>query len=126
MVIDLTEFQDKIWDRIFEPIAGDVPFQTLTVQTKDKWGDGSPTLGTSTSVRGVPFNDVQNQTFVKWADTDENDMEMVVPYDTVFGVKDGYGDQFTYEGEAWFIKRKERYPYQGGNVAFTLLLAKKL
>jgi hypothetical protein len=124
MPLTLAKAQEKIQTRIFNGIGSYVTIQNVTSSTFPEDDYDEPTLnyGTGTLVKFVPFNAVEDEMFQAYGDLLSGELDMIIPYgQTVTNTT-----KFTYDGDTYIIKALEKYPYQGGSLAYAVRLAKTL
>lgn len=121
MAPSLASLRSKIQNKIFGSIASTGTVTRVT-WAQDKWGDGTSTLGSSTSISIVPFNLVESESYQPFGDLMSGELDIILPYDTTFDTN----DFIDYDGQRYIIREYEEYPYQGGILAYAVRVAKQL
>jgi len=123
MVLSLAKFREKIQNSIYNAIGSNATLQNVSSSSMDDdgYGDVTYTYGTGTAITLVPFNQLEAESFQSFGDLLAGELNMIIPYDeTVSNTT-----KITYEGDTYIVKELEKYPYQGGSLAYAVRLAKK-
>ena len=119
----LSSIQSKIATKIFSGLGSDATLEVFTSTVIDKWGDGTPTYATGTTVKVVPYNLVFNSlSYEPFGDLQSGDTDMILSYDTSFSKN----DRITFDGVPYIIAEMEKFPFEGGNLAFAVRLSKTI
>lgn len=121
MAPSLASLRNKIQNRIFGSIASTGTIINISSST-DKWGDRTSSVSSSSSVSIVPYNMFSREEFVSFGDLHAGELDIILPYTTTVGVD----DLIDYDGSRYVIKEFEKYPYQGGVLAYAVRVAKQL
>lgn len=118
----LTPFQNKILNRIFNNFGSIITITSLSTST-DKWGDATITSSTSVSTTGVPFNYITDTaSYEAFGVLSENEMDMMLLHSEMIDTHDYY---IVYDSNTYIVKRIEKYPFDNGNLAYAVRLVKQ-
>ncbi|WP_298752993.1 hypothetical protein [uncultured Arcobacter sp.] len=118
-----TSIQNKLAAKVFNGLGSTGVLSTISTSVKDKWGDGTITYSTGTSIKIVPYNMIdERQNFQPFGDLNENEMDAVVPYGTSVNVN----DKITLRSVDYKVIEKGAYTLLDEELAWVLRLAKIL
>ena len=118
----LTSFQNKIENRIFQNFGSSITITNSSI-IRDKWGDSSTVSSTVVSTLGVPFNFISDtSSYEPFGDLSAGEMDMMLRYNETLDCEDY---RITFDGIPYLVKRIEKYPFAGGNLALAVRLVRE-
>lgn len=119
----LDRVRNKLETKVFNKLGSNLVWQAHSSSSIDKWGDNTITYASSTTLKAVPYNLISSrENYVAFGDLKEGEVDIVVPYTSVIGVK----DKITFNGVQYFVKDIEQYIISDGVVAYAVRLTKNL
>lgn len=119
----LTSIRNKLENKIFSKFGSTATHLPFSSQTVDKWGDSTPTFGTSASITIVPYNYIVSRlNFQPFGNLQENEVAMILKYDQAISAN----DRITYDSVTYRVVEVENYVYNDGVLAKAIRLAKIL
>lgn len=122
MAPSLANLRSKIQSRIFGSIASEGTLISTSTSSIDKWGDSTSSLVSSSVISIVPYNLVGLEDYQPFGDLQSEEMDIILPYTVTFDTN----DFIDFDGQRYIIKQFEKYPYQGGVLAYAVRVAKLL
>ena len=119
----LTTLRNKIQVKIFDKVATTGSIQPVASSTTDKWGDGTRTYASSTTLKIVPYNFFSTRgVHEPFGDLAERETDAVIPYDTTFT----RWAKVTFNNDEFVIRDIEEFLYasDGSPLAYAIRLVK--
>jgi hypothetical protein len=119
----LERVRNKLSTKVFSKLGSSLTWEAYSSSSTDKWGDRTVTYSTGVTLTAVPYNLISSrQSFEKFGNLQEGEVDLVVPYTSTIGVN----DRITFNGVVYFVKEREEYTVSDGVVAYAVRLAKTL
>lgn len=121
-MVSLSNIQGKLNLKVFQGLGSTVTVRGIT-NSYDVYGDKTTTSTVDTSVSAVPFYTYfSRRTYNPFGQSNEGETDMVLPYTTT--IDKGY--QVIFDSKTYDVVEIEKYPLQGGNIAFLVRLKEQL